>query len=181
MRTKLAVFAVVACVLAPWEAVPASAQSLAEAAAKERERRKGKTTKVVTDQELRGAGRHLTSLDGGAPVGEPSPAPADSASPAPGAQPAAAAPQKSDEELRAEKKADLEKRLKQQNDIIAATRKMMEQAQLELNDTGNLTFGGRREALMKIMEEHQKEIAQAEATIEQIREEARRAGIALSS
>ncbi|MGE0452184.1 MAG: hypothetical protein AB7O37_06695 [Vicinamibacteria bacterium] len=178
MRTKLAVFAVVACVLAPWEAVPASAQSLAEAAAKERERRKGKTTKVVTDAELRSSGRPTATPPELAPAEEG--APAGSASPAPGASPAAEAPQKSDEELRAEKKADLERRLKQQNDIIAATRKMMEQAQLELNDTGNLTFGGRREALMKIMEEHQKEIAQAEAAIEQIREEARRAGVALS-
>ena len=180
MRTKLAVFAAVACVLAPWEAVPASAQSLAEAAAKERERRKGKTSKVVTEAELRSSGRPTATPPELAPAEEG--APAGSASPAPGAAPAeAGAPAKTDEELRADKKADLERRLKQQNDIIAATRKMMEQAQLELNDTGNLTFGGRREALMKIMEEHQKEIAQAEAAIEQIREEARRAGIALSS
>jgi len=177
MKTKLAVFAVLVCVLAPWEA--ASAQSLAEAAAKERERRKGKTTKVVTDAELRGSGRPTATPPELAPNEEA--APAGSASPAPGASPASEAPQKSDEELRAEKKVDLEKRLKLQNDVIAATRKMMDEAQLELNDTSNLTFGGRREALMKIMEEHQKEIAQAEATIEQIREEARRAGIALSS
>jgi hypothetical protein len=179
MKTRLAVFALLACVLAPWGAVPASAQSLAEAAAKERERRKGKTTKVVTETDLRSSGRPTATPPELAPSGDA--APAGSASPAPGASPAAEAPQKTDEELRAEKKTDLERRLKQQNDIIEATRKMMEQAQLELNDTGNLTFGGRREALMKIMEEHQKEIAQAEAAIEQIREEARRAGIALSS
>lgn len=180
MKTKLAVFAVLACVLAPWGAVPASAQSLAEAAAKERERRKGKTTKVVTEAELRSSGRQTATPP--ELVGEEG-APAGSASPAPGAKPAGEgeAPPKTDEELRAEKKTDLEKRLKMQNDIIAATRKMMDEVQLELNDTGNLTFGGRREALMKIMDEHKQEIAQAEAAIEQIREEARRAGIALSS
>jgi DNA repair exonuclease SbcCD ATPase subunit len=152
-------------------ALPVSAQeSMAQAAERQKKARKGQT-KVITEDELRNLrtkGYVAPSVDG---VAAPPPT-------APGAAPAVK--EKSDEEQRAERKADLDKKVKQWTDFIAETKKAMDTAQAELNDLSSLTFGDRRAGLQKILDEGNQHIAEAQQAIADLQEQARRAGIAVS-
>lgn len=158
-------------------AIPALAQeSMAQAAERQKKARKGQT-KVITDDELRGVRSKSyspASVDGTTSA-QPAASPAAAGTAAPDA-PAA----KSDDQQRAEKKAELEAKLKQWTDFIAETKKAMDQAQLELNDLGGATFGNRRAGLQKILDEGNQHLAEAQQSIADLQEQARRAGIALS-
>lgn len=157
-------------------AIPALAQeSMAQAAERQKKARKGQT-KVITDDELRGV--RSKSYSPASVDGTTSPQPA--ASPAAGAATADAPAVKSDDQQRAEKKAEIEGKLKQWTDFIAETKKAMDQAQLELNDLGGATFGNRRAGLQKILDEGNQHLAEAQQSIADLQEQARRAGIALS-
>jgi uncharacterized coiled-coil protein SlyX len=70
--------------------------------------------------------------------------------------------------------------MKQWNDFIAETKKAMESAQLELNDLGGATFGNRRAGLQRILDEGSQHVAEAQQSIAELQEQARRAGVALS-
>jgi hypothetical protein len=150
----------------------ARAQSMAEAARKAKKERTG-NAKVYTQDDLgklRARGEIIPESETPETAASPSAGKA-------GDKPAA----KSDDELRAEKKALLEKHLADQEGVIERIRKLDEDAQRELSDPNNLGMvGGRRAALMKIIEDDKQHIADAQAKIEEVREEARRAGIALS-
>ena len=154
-------------------AIPAAAQeSLAQAAERQKKARTGQT-KVITADELRSSRSKAyspTSVDGAAPA---NPAPTDAT-----AAPAAAT--KTDAEQRAEKKAEIEEKIKLSTEHVAETRQKMEQAQNELNDLTNITFGGRRDALLKVLEDGAKQIADTEQSIADLREQARRSGIAIA-
>jgi hypothetical protein len=167
MRRALAV-AVVLCA-----AVPLSAQSLTEAAEKQKKERKGQP-KVYTEDDLRKAGARVATPPEIAPAGDP-------AKPEPAA--AAAKPkadEKTDDQLRAEKKAELEKKIQEQQAIIVQVRKAMADAQRELGDITNYTMGPRRAALMKVLDDGNAEIAKANAAIADVEEQARRAGVSVS-
>jgi DNA repair exonuclease SbcCD ATPase subunit len=161
--------------LLSFSAIPAVAQeSMAQAAERQKKARKGQT-KVITDAELRRGGNKAyspASVDG---------APAQ---PATAADPAAAttdaAPAKTDDQQRAEKKAEIEKKIKQWNDFIAETKKTMDQAQTELNDLGGATFGSRRAGLQRIIDEGAQHLAEAQQSIADLQEQARRSGIPVS-
>lgn len=88
--------------------------------------------------------------------------------------------EKSDEEVKAERSAEIQKKIDQQAKVIAAVRKAMDDAQTELNDVSNYTFGGRRAALLKILEDGQAEVAKAEQTIADLEEEAQANGLSVS-
>jgi hypothetical protein len=156
-----------------WAAAPLAAQSLPEAADKQKKERKGQA-KVYTDDDLRKAGaRTATPPEIGAP--------ADAAK----AEPAAAATkpkadEKTDDQLRAEKKADLEKKFQEQQAIIVQVRKAMDDAQRELSDLSNYTMGPRRAALAKVVDDGNAAIAKANAAIADVEEQARRAGVSVS-
>jgi DNA repair exonuclease SbcCD ATPase subunit len=157
-------------------AMPALAQeTMAQAAERMKKTRKG-SGKVITEDELknnRAKGYAAASVDGAT---TPQPA----ASPAAGAAAASDAPKpKTDDEARAEKKAELEKKMKQWTDFVAETQKAMQTAQTELNDMGGATFGNRRAGLQKIIDEGTQHIAEAQQAIADLQEQARRAGIAL--
>lgn len=149
---------------------------MAQAAERQKKARKGQT-KVITDDELRSTrskGYSAASVDG-----TTSPQPAASPA-APGAATADAPAAKTDDQQRAEKKAEIEGKLKQWNDFIAETKKAMDQAQLELNDLGGATFGNRRAGLQKILDEGNQHIAEAQQSIADLQEQARRAGITVA-
>lgn len=162
---KLTVLAL-GCVLA---VQPAMAQELAKAAEKQKKARKG-DTRVYTEADIRGgAGASRLAVPPGA---------AAAAAPAAQAAPAArAAGEKTDEEIRAEKRADIEKKIQEARALIEETRKAIDGAQLELNDVSNYTYGPRRAEIQKFIEDGQKQIAAQEQAIADLEEQARRAGI----
>lgn len=156
-------------------ALPVLAQetSLAAAAEKQKKARTGQT-KVVTEDDLRGLRTGYVAAQASGTSGTAAEAPKPGASPAAGEKP------KTDDEIKAEKKAGIAKQMKQWTDFIADTRKGMASAQLELNDLSNYTAGNRRAGLQKILDEGNKLIADAEGEIAKLEEEARRAGISVS-
>jgi len=159
----------VGCLLA---ALPAAAQetSMAQAAEKQKKARRG-DTKVLTEADLRTAGGARLAV----PVGE---APATDAS-APTAAAGAAGPrEKSDDEKRAERKAEIEKKIQEARARIEELQKTIGQAQLELNDVSNYTYGPRRGGIQKLIDDSQKEIAAQNQAIADLQEQARREGIA---
>jgi hypothetical protein len=167
MRRALAVAALLCA------AAPLAAQSLPEAAEKQKKERKGQA-KVYTDDDLRKAGTRVATPGEAAPATDATKA----ETAAPGVKPKAE--EKTDEQLRAEKKADLEKRIQEQLAIIVQVRKVMDDAQRELNDLSNYTMGPRRAGLAKVVEDGNAEIAKANAAIADIEEQARRAGVSVS-
>jgi len=172
VRHRILLSAVLAgLVLAPPALTQDSSGSLPEAAAREKERRKASSNaRIYKDADL--------AQFGAEPGRSPdTPAPADS----PTSAPAAGQREKSDEEIRAEKKRELDGRIAAEVKVMDAVRQAMNQAQLELNDTTTLTkFGSRKEALQKILDDGQAELKKSEAVIAAIEEEARRQGISVS-
>jgi uncharacterized coiled-coil protein SlyX len=146
----------------------------AEKARREREARKGqKAVKAYTEADLRGAGATASSSEASASGAA---APDASASPAPGAK-----KEKTDDEVRADKKKDLEKRIAEQLKLIDVIRKAMDEAQAELGDpTTATTFGSRGAALQKRITDGEAELAKTQQAIADIEDEARRQGISVS-
>ena len=173
----------IALVLAAGLAVPAAAlaqekSTLAEQAEKtkkdrEKKRKQAGTSspaKVLTNDDLRSAHGNVIVLGG---------VPASSATVTPAAGAGAAAAEPTDAETREQKRADLQAQLEAQADFIKRLRESADQTQAELNDLGNYVFGGRRAALAQIVEERQRQIAEAERAIADLEEQARRAGVSL--
>jgi hypothetical protein len=148
---------------------------LAERAKKEREaRRAGKPApKVITDADLK------SQSSGSLPVETADVAEA-AAPAAPQAAAAGAEREKTDDELRAEKRQEIEKKIAEQRKTADVVRKAMDDAQSELNDPTTATMlGTRGEALRKVLDEGQVELKKSEQAIADLREEARRQGIAV--
>jgi hypothetical protein len=82
---------------------------------------------------------------------------------------------------RTQRRSDLQRQLDEQVKIMDVVRKAMADAQSELNDLTQLTFGpGRRAQLIKLVEDGQRELARLEQVIAQLDEQARRDGFVLS-
>lgn len=146
--------------------------SLGEIAKREKKRRKavaatGVPTRTITDA-------NLGSSPGAVPAGE-----AGTAEAAPTASPGAS-PEKPDDQLRAEKRAELQQKVDEQKARMDKVRTLMADAQAELNDAANQTVGGRRGALMKLLDDGRAELAACEQRIAEVEEEARRAGVSVS-
>jgi hypothetical protein len=156
-------------------AIPAVAQeSMAQAAERQKKARTGQT-KVITDAELksnRSKAYSPATVEGAA--AQPTTAATSATATTPGAAP------KSDDQQRAEKKAEIEAKLKQWTDFIAETRKSMDQAQAEMNDLRDATLGNRRAGLQRILDEANQHIAEAQQAITELQEQARRSGIPVS-
>ncbi len=173
LRMKLrpvACMALLAGLVASQAGAQAASESLTEAAQRERERRKGAAkARAYTETSL----PKPIVASGVERVDEP--APSTEASPAP------AVPEKTVDEIRAEKKAAYEKRLAERAKDIEVVRKAMDDAQLELNDVNTITkYGSRKDALLKILEDGQAELKKADQALAEIEEEARREGISVS-
>lgn len=173
LRMKLrpvACMALLAALVAAQAGAQAASESLTEAAQRERERRKGAAkARAYTETSL----PKPVVASGVERVDEP--APSTEASPAP------AVPEKTLDEIRAEKKAAYEKRLAERAKDIEVVRKAMDDAQLELNDVNTITkYGSRKDALLKILEDGQAELKKSDQALAEIEEEARREGISVS-
>jgi len=153
----------------------ASAQSLGEVAAREKERRekerqKHGTAKVLTEDDLRSGGRGTFSNPGSTATTE-----GDAASKAPAAQGAKpAATEKSDDEVKAEQQAAWHKRLDDANAQVAALTARVNELQTALNDvSGNLYSAGRTNA-MNELDKAKADLARAQQAVTDLEEEGRR-------
>ena len=161
-------------------AAPAAAQSLGEAAAREKVRRdkegKRPALKVITEDELRGRRTAGTvsapAADDTGSASTSSATPAATATPAPGGA-AAAEPQKTEEELRAEKVAEWRQKLHDAQANVANLRAKQDEIQGALNDTRTI-YGPNRAALVNQLEKAKAAMAEAEQTVANLEEEGRR-------
>ena len=88
--------------------------------------------------------------------------------------------EKTEDQLRAEHRDAIQKKIEDQVKLMDIVREAMDEAQAELNDLTNYTMGSRRGNLLKRLEDGKAEIAKAEQTIADLEEEARREGISVS-
>jgi hypothetical protein len=183
MRVPFAALAAVAIGLA---SMPASGQSLAEAAAREKERkekasREGKPrppVKVITEDELRGRMTSGTLSQPAADLSDSSSTPAEggdgtavAAAPAPVARPGA--PEKTEEELRTERQAEWRNRLQASQAKVATLRTRREQMETELADLKTL-YGPNRASIANHLERAKADLAAAEQEVANLEDEGRR-------
>src|SRR5262245_2577300 len=155
-------------------AAASQAQSLGDAAAKEKARRKtvSKPGRTITDEDLRTGGGTVSG--GSQDAATPSP------SPSPGAEGAAKKDEKkkekTEEELKAEAQADWRKRLDAANQEASTARERVNQIQLALNDTSGGVFTPRRATLQSQFDEAQQKATAADQKVAALGEEGRRNG-----
>ena len=162
MRWRLTILTGLVSVLA----ASAFAQGLADAAARERERRKKlPQAKVYTEAELRTSGRGtVTGLENQVPQGEPSPQPATA--------PGGAA--KSEDEIRAEQEQAWRDKLQQANQDVERFKGEAESVQRDLNNLGGNIYGAGRTKLMNELDTARKSLADAQKRVADLQEEGRR-------
>lgn len=157
----------------------ATAQGLGEAAAKEREKRKGKPApKVITEEELRQAGGTVSSPaavpDGPAPAAKP-PAGREGAGKEGGAKDGKAAPkEKTPDELRAEQETAWRQRLAASEKEVSYYKGEVTRLQAGLDDTSGGVYTPRRAGLQTSLDQAQKALADAQQKLAGIQEEGRR-------
>ncbi len=153
----------------------ASAQSLGEAAAREKAKRKGKTepAKVFTDDDLRSAGGVAN-----VPAAVDAPASADGQAKAEGekAGQAKKEKEKTPDELQAEQQAAWRKKVDHIQSEVNRIRGMVTAMQRDLNDTSGGVYTPRRASLQTGLDEAQKNLAAAEQMLADLQEEGRRNG-----
>jgi TolA-binding protein len=167
---KLLTVAVAALFLAP---VVLQAQSMGEAAARERERRKGKEPgKVITAEELRraGAGKALLSGDAGSAPAEAQAKPAAET----GAEKAGEKKEKTEEELREEEANAWRDKVKETNDEITRLNGEVAELQTALNDLSQQIYGSGRTKQINQLEAAKAKLAAAEQKAAELQEEGRR-------
>lgn len=182
----------------------ASAQSLGELAAKEKEKRQGKPApKVITENELGRAGKKGTlsmagdtsSGEEAAPAadvvaeGEPAEgasegAPAEGATEgqqtsepaAPAAGKAPAKKEKTEEEIQAERRAEWRKKLDLAREKVTVHQTNVDNLQRDLNDPTAGTYTDRRVQAEKLFQSEKASLAAAQAEVERLDDEGRRNG-----
>lgn len=158
-----------------------AAQSLAEVAAKEKERRKGTSGKVITESDLRSAGHGTQSFESEGTSEGDGTASADGAPAAEGGAGAKAAgsTEKSDDK-RADRQAALQKEIDAERTHIEGMKKDIATREVELNDptfAGDSQVNSRRTALLKYVDDAKAAITTHEAQIEKLLGQARSEGI----
>jgi hypothetical protein len=155
-------------------------ESLADKAARARKSsstRPKPAGKVLTNEDLANAKGNVIILSAPAGAAEPEAAPAPAAE-AP-AKPAAAEP--TDDEKRTQAGAALQKQIDEQAEAIRRAQKAIADAEAELNDITNYTFGTRRAARMQSIDEARQAMAAAQRSIDELEEQARRQGIRVTT
>jgi hypothetical protein len=158
-----------------------AAQSLAEVAAKEKERRKGTSGKVITESDLRSAGHGTQSFESEGTSEGDATASADGAPAAEGVagEKAAGSTDKS-EDKRADRQAALQKEIDAERTHIEGMKKDIATREVELNDptfAGDSQVNSRRTALLKYVDDAKAAITTHEAQIEKLLGQARSEGI----
>jgi hypothetical protein len=154
-------------------------QSLAEAAAKEKARRKAleesrkKPARSYSDEDLTSAKGSNTSF----PSGADAPAATEPAAATDAAAGSETKPtEKTDDEKRAEASASWRKSLDAANKDAATYRDQAAKIQNDLNDTSGGFYSSRRNTLVTMLEETQKKLTEAQAKIADLEEQGRRNG-----
>ncbi len=152
----------------------ASAQSLGEAAAREKAKKKGKTepAKVFTDDDLRSAGgiANVPAAVDAPADGQAKPAEAEKAGQAKKEK------EKTPDEIQAEAQAAWRKNLDHIQSEVDRIRQMVAAIQADLNDTSGGVYTPRRATLQTRLDEAQKNLATGEQTLANLQEEGRRNG-----
>lgn len=146
-----------------------SAQNLAEAAAKEKERRKAvKGAKTFNDDDLGRTGYGSTSTpDTGAPATE-------AATSGEGETAQGERREKSEEEIRAEASAAWRKKLERAQENVRILQEQMDRIQMDLNDSSGGFYGARRTRMLDLLEETKTKLADAQKEVTDIEDEGRR-------
>jgi hypothetical protein len=148
-------------------------QSLAEIAAREKERQEkvkrktGGAAHVITEDDLRGRGAGTYSQPGAGTTATPS------ASPSPGASPSAEKP-KTEDEIRAEQEKAWRDRLEHFQTEVTRLTGVVDSLQRDLGDLSGPLYGGSRTSLLTRLDAAQKSLAEARLQVEALQEEGRR-------
>jgi hypothetical protein len=163
--------------------IPATsgAQSLAEAAAKEKARRKGMApAKVYTEDDLRRAGSDPRAVAAASSESASASSATEGAetSAEKGDKPEAAAAKgekpKTDDEIRAEKQKDWSDRLAKANAEVERLKADIASLETSLGDLSQNLYSSSRAAQMNRLEDDKKQLAAAEQKVAEIQEEGRR-------
>lgn len=154
-----------------------SAQSLAEIAAKQKEKKKGKSTRVFTEEDLKkGPTRGFTSGDPSEPTGGGE-SPASTGRAASAAEGAGAqAPQKSEDELRAERQTAWREKLQKARDNVTQLTAEVSRLEAALNDLTVPAYGATRTTRVEAHQKAKQQLAAAQQAILDLEEEGRRNG-----
>jgi hypothetical protein len=163
--------------------VPVAAQSLGEVAAREkakkekaaREGRARPPAKVITEDELRGRMGAGTLSQPAAEDNVPTATPAPATPAAIPGQPAAA-PEKTEDELRAERVAEWRQKLQTARADVATLRARRDQIQAALSDMSGPIYGPNRASIASQLEQTRTQLAATEQTVANLEEEGRRNG-----
>lgn len=169
MKRSLSLLAVLA-VLTP----VAGGQSLGEAAAKERERRKNTPpAKVYTDSDVRTVAPSAPADDGAATTSGAKPSTEGQAS----AEGAKKADEKSPDELRAEEAKAWREQVGQINDQIARLEADIKRLEAETDDTRGYAYSNRRTVALENLEKARAERSAARQKLDDLLESGRRKGL----
>jgi hypothetical protein len=148
----------------------APAQSLADIAAKQKEKRKGKT-KVYTEEDLRRGGTTGYSPTEVAVAADGE----EAAAPAPAAAPGAPAA-RSEEEQRADQSKIWRDKLQKSRENVTQLTAETNRLQTALNDLTQPVYGSTRAARIAALEKAKQQLAAAEQAVTDLEEEGRRNG-----
>lgn len=169
-RVRTAAFVMVSLFLVP---AFVAAQSLADAAAKEKEKKKNaNSAKVYTEDDLKRAG---SSGVYSSPEGQPSP----EAAKTDGKDPKAAkdgAKEKTDDEVKAEKQAAWHTKLDKAQTEVAAYQKVIDDLQASLGQSQSYYNSPSRGKATSDLDETKAKLAQAQQAVTDLQEEGRRNG-----
>jgi Cu/Ag efflux protein CusF len=158
-----AALATVALLLVP---SPSPGQSLTEAAAKEKVRRKAaQKGKSFTDDDLRGGGGGSVSTgtdSGGGSTAKPAEAGK------PGAKP------KTEDEVKAEQSAAWRKKVDAANKKVTVLQETIDKIQLDLNDMSGGVYSSRRATLLSLLDDTKKQLAAAQQSVSDLEDEGRK-------
>lgn len=153
----------------------AAAQSLAEIAAREREKRKGQkpTGKVITEDDLRrgGQGRGTVNTE---PTATASPAPGQAAQAGAAGAAGAAEKPKTDDEVRAEQEKAWRDKLKKAQDDLQRVNQAIAALQKNLDNIAGNLYSTQRTTLLSEMEKLKAEQLTTQQQVAAVEEEGRR-------
>jgi hypothetical protein len=143
--------------------------------------------KVITEDDLRSAGRPERGTVSVGAAETPADAKAEGAKEGDAAKPAAAAsPEPTESDKRDARQKEIQTEIDYQAANIRTLQEQADKAQTELNDITDMTFApagtsnGRRTALMKLLDDANAQIKASREKIAEMEEEARRLGVRVS-
>jgi hypothetical protein len=147
------------------------AQSLAEVAAKEKERRKAKSGRTFTEEDLRRAGA-TRPRDTAAAVPDAAAASPEAGAPKAGKE--SAPKPKTPDEIRAEQEKAWRDRLAKANEDVTRLSGQIDMIQRGLNDVSQPLYGPARTTQLGRLDDAKKQLAAAQQSVSDIQEEGRR-------